>query len=174
MLLSKWHSSGEKLLLNHMQFKWNWNNNPCLKRSIALSYQTLQCVGCISHQRNTYRPGPALNYLSLIHNMGKKKTLTFGLKSNSNKKNTDRHRLTDTNTQVHAPWQHQYSAKRLLVRFRNLSYSHGSHYYFGHRVGNINLQESAEQTTRMRSNKRQGNFWDSLIFNVLNWGVYKL
>lgn len=48
MLLSKWHSSGEKLLLNHMQFKWNWNNNPCLKRSIALSYQTLQCVGCFT------------------------------------------------------------------------------------------------------------------------------
>lgn len=38
----------EKLLLNHMQFKWNWNNNPGVKRSVALSYQALQCVGCFT------------------------------------------------------------------------------------------------------------------------------
>lgn len=36
MLLSKWHSNGVKLLLYHMQFKWNRNNSPYLKCSIAL------------------------------------------------------------------------------------------------------------------------------------------
>lgn len=110
MLLSKWHSSGEKLLLNHMQFKWNWNNNSCLKRSIALSYQTLQCVGCISHQRNPLRPGPALNYLSLIHKMDKKKhTHAFGLK----KTNKHQKPLTDTvsHTWIHRCTRHSNTSK---------------------------------------------------------------
>lgn len=116
MLLSKWHSSGEKLLLNHMQFKWNRNNNPCLKRSIALSYQTLQCVGCITVLaiRETHcAQGPALNYVSLIHNMKKKKRKiphTFASKKIIN------NRKYHSQTQKHRNMHHcdtKYSTKKV-------------------------------------------------------------
>lgn len=96
MLLSKWHSSGEKLLLYHMEFKWNWNNNPCVKCSISLPCERLQCVGCISQQRNTLRPRPALNSLWYTTWIKKKKI---------NKKNSTQ--------------QNKCSTKSLLIMFRN-------------------------------------------------------
>lgn len=110
MLLSKWHSSGEKLLQNHTQFKWNWNNNPRLKRSIALSYQTLQRVGCITVLAITEThsaQGLAFNYLCLMHNMDlKNKSIWLKKKK-------------QPQTQIHRQMNHnntEYSALRLLVR----------------------------------------------------------
>lgn len=142
MLLSKWHSSGEKLLQNHTQFKWNWNNNPRLKRSIALSYQTLQRVGCITVLAITEThsaQGLAFNYLCLMHNMDLKKKSIWLKKKKKN---------PDTDTQTDEPQQHRVLCSKVACKGSGVEdycfYSHGSHYYFYitcRRVWNIILEE---------------------------------
>lgn len=137
MLLSKWHSSGEKLLQNHTQFKWNWNNNPRLKRSIALSYQTLQRVGCITVLAITEThsaQGLAFNYLCLMHNMDlKNKSIWLKKKK-------------QPQTQIHRQMNHNNT--KVACKGSGVEdycfYSHGSHYYFYitcRRVWNIILEE---------------------------------